>query len=75
MTTPPPLTGADWLARFAAALDTKAPSPAVIDQLLDLAGAAAHGSERIAAPIACYLVGVTGMDPDQALTLARTIAH
>ncbi len=74
MTAAPGMTGSEWLERFAAALGTEAPTPEVVEQLLDLAGAAAHGSERIAAPIACYLVGATGMNPEQALALARTIA-
>ena len=67
-------TGREWVADFAARLGVEAPDDATIDVLLDLAGAAAHGSERIAAPIACYLVGVAGLDPSAALELARSAA-
>jgi hypothetical protein len=66
--------GREWVADFAARLGVDAPDDATIDVLLDLAGAAAHASERIAAPIACYLVGVAGLDPVAALELARGIA-
>jgi len=72
--SPPSLSGAEWLDRFASSLHTDAPDAATIETLLDLAGAAAHGSERIAAPIACYLVGRVGMDPAAALEVARLVA-
>ena len=42
----------DWLDGFARERGLDAPDEDTIDKLLDLAGAAAHGSERIAAPIA-----------------------
>jgi hypothetical protein len=66
-------TGPEWLAQFAAAVDGEAPDEATIAVLLDLAGVAAHASERIAAPIACYVVGRLGLDPTEALALARTV--
>jgi hypothetical protein len=66
-------TGPEWLARFAAALGGEAPDEATITVLLDLAGVAAHSSERIAAPIACYLVGRLGLDPAEALARARSL--
>jgi hypothetical protein len=66
-------TGADWVARFAAELGIEAPDERTVETLLDLAGAAAHASERIAAPIACYLVGKAGLEPDDALALASTL--
>ena len=42
-------------------------------EVLDLAGIAAHSSERIAAPIACWLIGRAGLDPEDALNLARDL--
>ena len=39
--------------------------------LLDIAGSAAHASERTAAPIACWLVGRSDFSADQALAIAR----
>jgi hypothetical protein len=61
------ITGREWIATFAATLGIEAPDDATIDALLELAGIAAHSSERIAAPIACYLVGLAGADPQRVL--------
>jgi hypothetical protein len=66
-------TGAEWLARFAAALGGEAPDEVTTATLLDLAGVAAHSSERIAAPLACYLAGRLGIDPAEALARARAL--
>ncbi len=62
-----------WLAGFAAALGLDPPDADTIATLLDLAGVAAHASQRTAAPIACYLVGQAGMDPTAALARAREV--
>ncbi len=66
--------GRTWVAAWAAELGVDPPTEAEVDQLLDLAGVAAHASERIAAPLACYLVGRAGLGPGAALDLARRIA-
>jgi len=71
MATP---TGQEWIAAFAERLGTEAPDEATIEALLDLAGVAAHASERIAAPIACYLVGRAGVAIDAARTHADALA-
>ncbi len=63
-----------WLAAFAERLGAEAPDEATVAMLLDVAGVAAHGSERTAAPIACWLVGRAGLDPASALELAEHIA-
>jgi len=67
------MTGTEWVESFAAALGIDAPDQGTIDTLLDLAGVAAHASERIAAPIACFLVGRAGLDPADALARARGV--
>jgi hypothetical protein len=67
------VTGHEWIAAFAAKLGVDAPDDATIETLLDLAGEAAHASERIAAPIACYLVGRAGLDPSAALARAGEV--
>ena len=72
MTEPQP-SGREWVARFARATGQSDLSDADVESLLELAGVAAHSSERLAAPLACYLVGRSGMDPDAALELARTL--
>jgi len=67
-------TGTDWIRAFAEQLGVDAPDATTIDTLLDLAGVAAHASERLAAPLACWLVGRAGLAPDEALRLARATA-
>ena len=62
-----------WLAAFADRIGEPAPDAATIETLLDLAGAAAHGSARQAAPIACWLIGRAGLDPADALEVARSL--
>jgi hypothetical protein len=59
-----------WLAAFADRLGTDPPSEEEIERLLALAGVAAHASERIAAPVACWLAARAGADPERALDLA-----
>ncbi len=50
----------EWIDAFAAEIGAEPPTNDEIKQLLDLAADAAHSSERIAAPIACWLGGTTG---------------
>lgn len=73
MTEPADRTAADWLAAYADRLGLPAPTAQEMDTLLELAGVAAHTSERIAAPIACWLAGRTDLTPDAALALAKEI--
>ena len=68
------MTGEEWVAAFAAELGVAPPDAATVEVLLDLAGAAAHASERTAAPIACYLVGLAGADPAVALAAAEAVS-
>lgn len=65
-------TSVEWIAAFAARLGVDAPSDDTVATLLELAGVAAHASERTAAPIACWLVGRAGASPAQALATARS---
>lgn len=66
-------TGTEWIAAFADRIGVDPPDAATVEALLELAGVAAHASERIAAPIACWLVGRAGIDPAAALEAARSI--
>lgn len=68
------MTAEEFVAAFAAAAGAPAPTEEQVAQLLDLAAVAAHGSERIAAPLCCYLAGVTGRPVPELLELARGIA-
>jgi hypothetical protein len=46
-----------WIDSFAAEIGAEAPSDDEIDEILELAAVAAHSSERIAAPVACWIGG------------------
>jgi hypothetical protein len=67
-------TGREWIAAFAERLGVEAPDDTTVEALLDLAGVAAHASERIAAPIACYLIGRAGIPVDEARAHADALA-
>jgi hypothetical protein len=67
------VTAAQWLARFADELGVPAPSAEEVETLLSLAGVAAHSSERIAAPVACWMAARAGVDPEQAAVIARSL--
>ncbi len=63
------MTAKEWLTSFAAVLGVDAPSDEQISDLLRLAGEAAHASERIAAPVACWLTARAGLSPAEALAV------
>ncbi|MGQ0847989.1 MAG: DUF6457 domain-containing protein [Actinomycetota bacterium] len=63
----------EWVAAFAEMLGVPAPDRETFDRLLEIAAVAAHASERIAAPIACYLVGRSTLDVASALGLAHQL--
>jgi len=71
----PAVTATEWLAAFSRELGVPAPDQATIDTLLELAGVAAHSSERIAAPIACYLLATKSMSPDEGLKLSKRVSQ
>jgi len=67
-----------WIAAFAEALGVEPPDEATVQQLLDTAAVAAHASQRWAAPIACYLVGLAGhagFDPQGGTAAARAVTE
>jgi hypothetical protein len=63
----------DWINAFASRLGIDAPTPAEFSTLLDLAGEAAHSSERVAAPVACWVAARAGVSPEEALETARGV--
>jgi Domain of unknown function (DUF6457) len=63
----------EWLAEYAARLGTDPPTPDEFAAILDLAGAAAHSSERVAAPAATWLAARSGRPLDEALEVANAI--
>lgn len=69
------MTAEEFVAAFAAAAGAPAPTEEEIGLLLELAAVAAHSSERIAAPLCCYVAGQTGRPPAELLELVRGIAE
>ncbi len=69
------MTPEDWIAKFAAAAGVEPPPPEQVDQMLKLASVAAHSSERIAAPVACWIAGTAGLDLDEAQRIADGIGE
>ena len=67
-------TAQEWIAAFASALGTESPDDDTFEALLALAAEAAHSSERVAAPIACYLAGKTGADVSSAIDTAKGLS-
>lgn len=63
-----------WLAAYASKLGTEPPTTQEFKTVLDLAGEAAHASERVAAPVACWLAARAGVDLEEALALARELS-
>jgi hypothetical protein len=64
----------EWLAAYAAKLGTDPPSADELEAVLELAAEAAHASERIAAPVACWLSARSGRSLEESLALARQVA-
>jgi Domain of unknown function (DUF6457) len=62
-----------WIDAFAERLGTAPPTTEEFKVLLDLAGEAAHSSERVAAPVACWVAARAGADPQTALRSAKEI--
>jgi hypothetical protein len=63
----------DWLAGFAAEAGTAPPTREEQDMLLELAGIAAHASERTAAPITCWIAARAGVEPRDALAIGKRL--
>jgi hypothetical protein len=63
----------EWIEAFAALLDTAPPSAEEVEQILELAATAAHASERLAAPVACWLAARSGTDLAEALDKAADV--
>ena len=64
----------EWLSEFAEKLGLNPPTGSEVAALLEIAASAAHASERTAAPIACWLVGRSGLDPEELKRVAESVA-
>lgn len=67
------MNATEWLAAYAERLGVDPPTTDEMNTLLELAGVAAHASERIAAPIACWMTARAGRSPAEALELAKSV--
>ena len=63
----------DWLAAYPEKLGTAPPSNEEFKAILDLAAEAAHASERVAVPAACWVAARAGVDLDEAVRVAREL--
>ena len=63
----------EWIDAFAAEVGVEPPTPAEFATLLELAAEAAHSSERVAAPVACWVSAHAGLTPEESLAVARRV--
>jgi hypothetical protein len=63
----------EWIDAYAGRLGIDPPSKDEFDAILDLAAEAAHASERVAAPVACWLSARAGLSLEDSIALAREV--
>jgi hypothetical protein len=63
----------EWITAYAERAGTAPPTTEEWRLILDLAGAAAHASERVAAPTACWVAARAGLGLEEALRLAQEV--
>jgi hypothetical protein len=54
------MTAGEWIEAFCDEIGMPPPTDEQWDEILRLAAVAAHASERIAAPTACWVAGASG---------------
>jgi hypothetical protein len=64
----------EWLSEYAQLLGTAPPDREQFETLLQLAAEAAHSSERLAGPVACWVAAKSGKPLAEALDVARALA-
>jgi hypothetical protein len=64
----------EWIASYAEQLGVEPPTGDELKAILELAAEAAHASERIAAPVACWLSAKSGRSLEESLALARELS-
>jgi Domain of unknown function (DUF6457) len=69
------MTGEMWLQALATELGVPVPTEQETTDLLDLASTAAHASERLAAPLSCWLAARAGITAAEALAVAERLAE
>jgi hypothetical protein len=68
-------TGDEWVDAFCERLGAEPPTKDDRAAILALAGVAAHASERIAAPLACWVAGRHGVSLAEAMRVAHEVAQ
>ena len=68
------MTRDEWIAAFAREAGLERPDTEQSRMLLDLAGTAAHGSERTAAPIACWIAGRSSLSLQELQAAAARVS-
>lgn len=63
----------EWINAFAEQVGAEPPTTEEFNDILDLAGIAAHSSERVAAPVACWLSARAGLSLEDSLKIAGGI--
>jgi Domain of unknown function (DUF6457) len=63
----------EWIEAFAAEVGADPPNDEEFKAILDLAAVAAHSSERIAAPVACWIGGAAGASLAELRTAAERV--
>lgn len=63
-----------WVRTLATALDTEPPTEAEVEDLLALAGTAAHTAERWVAPVSTWLLARAGVDVAQGRAVVERLA-
>lgn len=69
------MTRDEWIGDLARRLGVEPPREEEIEALLELARVAAHSSERTAAPLACWLGGLSGESPARLKQIAGEIGE
>jgi uncharacterized protein DUF6457 len=67
------MNATEWIAAYSERLGVDPPSADEFGTILDLAAEAAHSSERVAAPVACWLSAKAGRSLEESLALARAL--
>ena len=64
----------EWVAAYAAELGVDPPTTEEFEAILELAAVGAHSSERVAAPVACWLSARSGRPLDESIAIAQRVA-
>jgi Domain of unknown function (DUF6457) len=69
------MTGQEFARQVAIALGVETLSERDANELLDIAGSAAHASERLAAPLTTYLAGRSGRSLEDVRAAVARVAQ